>query len=95
MYQEQHKLQPLIDLAFKEAIEQQKPTKKTLLILASRLVKFAPNKFNYGDFYSIEEKEKAIKLLKENGLEKYCNLSPRCKRDVLLAIAAEYTKEAA
>jgi hypothetical protein len=95
MYYQKHKLQPLIDLANKEASEQKKPTKKTLLILASRLVKFAPNKFNYGDFYSTEEKEKALALLRENGLSKYCNLSPRCKHDVLLAIAAEYTKEVA
>jgi len=95
MYQEQHKLQPLLDLAFKEAAEQKKPSRKTLLILASWLVKFAPNKFNYGDYYSVEEKEKALALLKENGLERFCKLSPRCKRDVLLAIAAEYVKEAA
>ena len=59
--------------------------KKTLLEIADKLVRWAPNLYSsYSDpSYSDEEKNSAKALLKKNGLEKLGNLSPRYKKATL------------
>jgi len=81
----QNILQPLLEQA---ALEQQllgAPAKKTLLEIADKLVRWAPNLYSsYSDpSYSGEEKTAAKALLKKNGLEKLGNLSPRYKKATL------------
>lgn len=78
-------LQPLLEQA---ALEQQTlgtPSQKTLLEIADKLVRWAPNLYSsYSDpSYSDEEKTAAKALLKKNGLEKLGNLSPRYKKATL------------
>jgi hypothetical protein len=81
----QNILQPLLEQA---ALEQQSlgaPSKETLLEIADKLVRWAPNL--YSSFstpsYSDEEKTAAKVLLKNHGLEKLGNLSPRYKKATL------------
>ena len=88
-------LQPLFEQA---ALEQQSlgaPAKKTLLEIADKLVRWAPNLYsNYSNpGYSYEEKNAAKALLKEYGLGNLGNLSPRYKKATLELIAAEQVKE--
>ena len=78
-------LQPLLEQA---ALEQQTlgtPSQKTLLEIAYRLVRWAPNLYSsYSNLcYSEEEKDAAKALLKKYGLEKLGNLSPRYKKPTL------------
>ena len=78
-------LQPLLEQA---ALEQQTlgtPSQKTLLEIADKLVRWAPNLYSsFSDpGYSDEEKTAAEALLKKNGLEKLGNLSPRYKKATL------------
>jgi hypothetical protein len=75
-----HVLQPFLDQAKQDA------SKKVLLVIAYRLVKFAPNPFLCADWYSREEKEEAIKILKAHGMAQFCRLSQRCKKETLEAI---------
>ncbi len=78
-------LQPLLEQA---ALEQQTlgaPSQKTLLEIAYRLVRWAPNLYSgfSNPCYSDEEKTAAKALLKKHGLEKLGNLSPRYKKPTL------------
>ncbi len=78
-------LQPLLEQA---ALEQQAlgaPTKKTLLEIADKLVRWAPNLYSSycNPSYSDEEKTAAKALLKKHGLENLGNLSPRYKKATL------------
>jgi hypothetical protein len=78
-------LQPLLEQA---ALEQQSlgaPAQKTLLEIAYKLVRWAPNLYSRcrNPGYSDEEKNAAKALLKKNGLEKLGNLSPRYKKSTL------------
>ncbi len=78
-------LQPLLEQA---ALEQQSlgaPSKETLLEIAYRLVRWAPNLYSsYSNpGYSDEEKDAAKALLKEYGLGNMGNLSPRYKKATL------------
>ena len=78
-------LQPLLEQA---ALEQQSlgvPEKKTLLEIADKLVRWAPNLYSScgNPSYSEEEKSAAKALLKKNGFEKLGNLSPRYKKPTL------------
>jgi hypothetical protein len=72
-----HVLQPLID-RFEAS-----GSRIVLFGIAFHLVKFAPNPFDCYHWYSDGEKEKAIALLKANGLGTFCNLSQRCKKQTL------------
>ena len=78
-------LQPLLEQADLEQQSLGAPAKNTLLEIAFRLVRWAPNL--YSNFsspsYSDEEKTAAKALLKKNGLEKLGNLSPRYKKATL------------
>ena len=81
----QNILQPLLEQA---ALEQQSlgaPAKKTLLEIAEKLVRWAPNLYSSYSHpsYSDEEKTAAKTLLKKYGLEKFGNLSPRYKKATL------------
>jgi hypothetical protein len=92
----QNFLSPLLEQA---ALEQQSmgaPAKKTLLEIADKLVRWAPNLYSScsNPSYSDQEKTAAKALLKKNGLEKLGNLSPRYKKATLELIAAEQAKEA-
>ena len=78
-------LQPLLEQA---ALEQQSlgaPAKKTLLEIADKLVRWAPNLYSsYSNpGYSDEEKDAAKALLKKHGLGNLGNLSPRYKKATL------------
>ena len=78
-------LQPLLEQA---ALEQQSlsaPAQKTLLEIAYKLVRWAPNLYSSSSDpgYSEEEKNAAKALLKKYGLEKLGNLSPRYKKATL------------
>ena len=78
-------LQPLLEQA---ALEQQTlgtPSQKTLLEIADKLVRWAPNLYSScsNPGYSDEEKDTAKALLKKYGLEKLGNLSPRYKKATL------------
>ena len=89
-------LEPLLEQA---ALEQQSlgaPAKKTLLEIADKLVRWAPNLYSScsNPGYSAEEKVSAKALLKKYGLEKLGNLSPRYKNQTLQAIKSELAKEA-
>jgi hypothetical protein len=89
-------LQPLLEQA---AIEQQTlgtPSQKTLLEIADKLVRWAPNLYSsYSNpSYSDEEKNAAKVLLEKYGLEKLGNLSPRYKKQTLQAIREALAKEA-
>ena len=84
-------LQPLLEQA---ALEQQSlgaPAKKTLLEIADKLVRWAPNLYSScsNPGYSDEEKTAAKALLKKYGLEKLGNLSPRYKKATLELIEAQ------
>ena len=78
-------LQPLLEQADLEQKSVGAPAKKTLLEIADKLVRWAPNLYSsYSDpSYSDEEKTAANALLKKNGLEKLGNLSPRYKKATL------------
>ena len=89
-------LQPLLEQA---ALEQQSlgaPAKKTLLEIADKPVRWAPNLYSsYSNpTYSDEEKDAAKALLKKNGLEKLGNLSPRYKKATLELIEKSKTQKA-
>jgi hypothetical protein len=78
-------LQPLLEQA---ALEQQllgAPAQKTLLEIAYKLVRWAPNLYSScsNPGYSEEEKNAAKALLKKYGLENLGNLSPRYKKATL------------
>jgi hypothetical protein len=78
-------LQPLLEQA---ALEQQTlgtPSQKTLLEIADKLVRWAPNLYSScsNPGYSEKEKDSAKALLKKYGLEKLGNLSPRYKKVTL------------
>jgi len=91
----QNILQPLLEQAALEQESLGAPAQKTLLEIAYRLVRWAPNL--YSNFstpcYSDEEKTVAKDLLKKYGLEKLGNLSPRYKKATLELIAAKLAKE--
>ena len=84
-------LQSLLEQAALEEQSLGAPAKKTLLEIADKLVRWAPNLYSsYSDpSYSDEEKNSAKALLKKNGLEKLGNLSPRYKKATLELIEAQ------
>ena len=84
-------LQSLLEQAALEEQSLGAPAKKTLLEIADKLVRWAPNLYSsYSDpSYSDEEKTAAKALLKKNGLEKLGNLSPRYKKATLELIEAQ------
>jgi hypothetical protein len=84
----QNILQPLIDQAITEISASGKPTKKTLVELADKLVSLAWTRFTCDPYYSEDEKEQAVKLLRACGLGNLANLSPRFKEKTLAAIEA-------
>ena len=81
----QNILQPLLDQAALEEQSLGAPAKNTLLEIADKLVRWAPNL--YSSFsnpgYSDKEKNAAKDLLKKHGLENLGNLSPRYKKATL------------
>ena len=85
-----------INQAQQEEKQQGKPTRKTLLTLAWKLIQCAPNYYSGQSHpsYSIQEKEAAKTLLTKNGMKAYCNLSTRCKAALLQQITMELAKEA-
>ena len=91
----QNILQPLLEQAALEEQSLGAPAKKTLLEIADKLVRWAPNLYSSfsNPSYSDEEKNAAKALLKKYGLEKLGNLSPRYKKATLELIAAEKIKE--
>jgi hypothetical protein len=91
----QNILQPLLEQAAAEEQSLGAPTKKTLLEIADKLVRWAPNLYSScsNPSYSDEEKTAAKALLKRNGLEKLGILSPRFKKATLQLIAVEKAKE--
>ncbi len=84
-------LQPLLERAALEEQSLGAPTKKTLLEIAYRLVRWAPNLYSgfSNPCYSDKEKDAAKALLKKYGLEKLSNLSPRYKKATLELIEAQ------
>ncbi len=78
-------LQPLLAQAELEQQSLGAPAKRTLLDIAEKLVRWAPNLYSsYSNpSYSNEEKNAAKELLKKYGLEKLGNLSPRYKKATL------------
>ncbi|MGD0643757.1 MAG: hypothetical protein ABSA75_02505 [Candidatus Bathyarchaeia archaeon] len=78
-------LQPLLEQAALEQRSVDAPAEKTLLEIADKLVRWAPNLYSsYSNpSYSDEEKTAAKALLKKYGLEKLANLSPRYKKATL------------
>jgi hypothetical protein len=92
----QNILLPLLDLASLEEQSLGAPTKKTLLWIAYKLVRWAPNPYSSlsNPSYSDEEKTAAKALLKKYGYEKFANLSPRYKKQTLQAIRAALAGEA-
>jgi hypothetical protein len=78
-------LQPLLEQAAAEQQSLGAPEKKTLLEIAYKLVRWAPNLYSsFSDpGYSDEQKTAVKALLKKNGLEKLGNLSPRYKKATL------------
>mgnify|MGYP000898607095 FL=1 len=89
-------LEPLLLQAASEEQSFGAPEKKTLLWIAYKLVRWAPNLYSSlsDPGYSDEEKIAAKALLKKHGLERFGNLSPRYKKQTLQAIKAELAKEA-
>jgi hypothetical protein len=87
----QNILQPLLEQAALEEQSMGAPEKKTLLEIADKLVRWAPNLYSSlsDPGYSDKEKTAAKALLKKYGLEKLGNLSPRYKKMTLQAIRAE------
>jgi hypothetical protein len=88
-------LQPLLEQG---ALEQQSlgaPAKKTLLEISDKLVRWAPNLYSScsNPGYSEEEKHAAKALLKNYGLEKLGNLSPRHKKATLELIEKSKAQE--
>lgn len=81
-----HVLQPLLDKAANEATVFGRPTKKTLLDLAEKLV-FCST-YAFIPYYSDEERMAAKQLLKLNGLNDLSNCSPRYRADTLVKIEA-------
>ena len=92
----QNILQPLLELASFEEQSLGAPTKKTLLWIAYKLVRWAPNLYSSlsNPSYSDLEKTAAKALLKKYGYEKFANLSPRYKKQILQDIRAALAKEA-
>lgn len=84
-----HILQPLIEQAKSEKKAYGKPAKKTLLELATSLVRCAPNMYSSQSYYSDQERDDAKQLLRENDLDHLVNLSPRYKARTLVLIEAE------
>ena len=78
-------LQPLLEQAALEEQTLGAPSQKTLLEIAYKLVRWAPNLYSScsNPGYSEEEKDAAKALLKKYGLEKLGNLSPRYKKVTL------------
>jgi hypothetical protein len=78
-------LEPWLERAALEEQALGAPSQKTLLEIAYKLVRWAPNLYSsYSDpCYSDEEKTAARALLKKYGLEKLGNLSPRYKKATL------------
>ena len=78
-------LQPLLEQAIAEKQSLGAPAKKTLLEIADKLVRWAPNLYSsYSNpGYSDEEKDAAKALLKKHGLGNLGNLSPRYKKATL------------
>ncbi len=81
-------LEPLLERAALEEQSLGAPAKKTLLEIAYRLVRWAPNLYSSisNPCYSDKEKDAAKALLKKHGLEKISNLSPRYKKATLALI---------
>jgi hypothetical protein len=81
----QNILGPLLEQATLEQQSLGAPSQKTLLEIAYRLVRWAPNLYSgfSNPCYSDEEKIAAKALLKKHGLEKLGNLSPRYKKATL------------
>ena len=82
-------LKPLLDQAKSETQTFGKPTRKTLLDIADRLVSCAPNMYSYQSYYTDAERDEAKRILRENDLDYLCNLSPRYKARTLVLIEAE------
>lgn len=80
-------LQPILDKAASEATAYGRPTKKTLLELAEKLV-FC-SLYGFIPYYSDEEREAAKQLLKINGLSHLSNCSPRYRAKTLVLIEVE------
>jgi hypothetical protein len=87
---ETHVLQPLLNKAANEATVLGRPTKKTLLELAEKLV-FC-SLYGFIPYYSDEEREAAKQLLKINGLRHITNCSPRWRARTLNLIEIEKVK---
>ena len=89
-------LEPLLKQAALEEQSLGSPCRKTLLALAEKLVRWAPNLYSSlsDPGYSDEEKAAAKALLKKYGLGNLANLSPRYKKKILNAIWSELTKGA-
>ena len=89
-------LQPLLEKAATEEQLLGAPAKKTLLEIADKLVRWAPNLYSSisDPSYSDEEKDTAKALLKKLGYERLANLSPRNKKTILQLISEELAKEA-
>ena len=90
-------LQPLLEQASLEQQSLGAPAKKTLLEIADKLVRWAPNLYSScsNPSYSAEEKTAAKALLKKYGLEKLGNLSPRYKKATLDLIDKQLQKKEA
>ncbi len=88
-------LQPLLEQASLEAESLGAPAKKTLLEIADKLVRWAPNLYSScsNPGYSDEEKIAAKALLKKYGLEKLGNLSARYKKATLELIEKSKAQE--
>jgi hypothetical protein len=84
---ETHVLQPLLNKDANEATVLGRPTKKTLLEVAEKLV-FC-SLYGFIPYYSDEEREAAKQLLKINGLSHISNCSPRYRARTLILIEAE------
>jgi hypothetical protein len=82
-----HVLQPILNKAASEATVYGRPTKKTLLELAEKLV-FC-SLYGFIPYYSDEEREAAKQLLKINGLSHISNCSPRYRAQTLILIDTE------
>jgi len=84
-------LQPLLEQAEVEAKTQGKPSRKLLLQIAQKLIRWAPNYYsNAGDdSYTPEEKTAAKQLLIANNMENYTSLSTRRKHMLLRQIQQE------
>jgi hypothetical protein len=82
-----HVLQPLLDQASAE-LKNGAVKRETLLLLAQRMIACNPATQFYAT-YSAEEKAAAVAILKSNGLDKFCNFSPRYKNKLLSELKAK------